>query len=147
MLARFALLYCVVAVGFALYHFQVAYQAQSHRLDDLSQKGILSVTGKLDRIRLAVLSADAAKNGACMEAHPPPPGQTGAWTPEECGPYLPRNAEADATDAIWASTHPGSRGLVGWAAAEDSLRAWALGFVPATVIVALVGWFFGRPEP
>ncbi len=143
-LAALAIAYWLIASAVACYNYLAADQEQAHRLRDLSDKGLLTLAGKLDRTRLAALAADAAKNGACMDAHPPPPGQTGPWNPEECDPYLPREADADAADATWAASHPDSRAIAGWRAAGETLRLWAIGFAPLAVIALLIGWVLAR---
>jgi hypothetical protein len=144
LLATLAVIYWLIAAAVAFIQFQGAYQAQVHRLEDLREKGLLTSVGRLDRNRIAALAADAAKNSACYDAHPPPQGQTGAWTPPECDPYLPSEADADAADAVWAANNPGSGMMAGQKAAVGALRVWALGFLPLAAVAMFVVWIIGR---
>jgi hypothetical protein len=136
--------YWLIAGVVAFIQYQDAYQTQVHRLEDLKEKGLLTSDGRLDHTRMTVLAADAVRNNACYDAHPAPPGQVGPWTPPDCDPYLPRQADADAADAVWAAKNPGAATVAAQAAAGHILGVWALGFLPLSAVTLFVLWIIGR---
>jgi hypothetical protein len=143
-LVGLAAVYWLIAGGVAFVQYKDAYQTQVHRIEDLKEKGLLTSDRRLDRARMATLAAEAVRNNACFEAHPAPPGQVGPWTPADCDPYLPREADADAADAVFAANNPRSSVLAGQLSASRALRVWALGFLPLAAVALLVAWIIGR---
>jgi hypothetical protein len=115
--------------------FQRAYQDQSHRVDSLVQKGLLSYNGKLDPRRLGELRAEAEVNRVCWAAHPKPSDAPEPWFPEECGAYLPADLQTDIDAANFAIGHPGSPDVVGWAAASQPLLRWGLAYLGLGVVI------------
>ena len=132
-----AAIYWLIAVLAAFNAYSQADQMQSHRLDTLSQKGLLNAAGKLDRTEVAKLSAEAHANQLCFDVHPKPAGELDPWLPPECGVYLPADLAADLDAATWAADHPGSNVSAGWAAAGHVLLGWLSIF--ALICVAGIG--------
>jgi hypothetical protein len=119
-----AAIYWVIAAVVAFNAYSHADQMQSHRLETLSQKGLLNAAGKLDRGQVAKYSAEARANQLCWDVHPKPAGAFDPWIPPECGVYLPAELAADLDAATWAADHPGSNAIAGWAAARHVLLGW-----------------------
>ena len=124
--------------------YQAAYQQQAHRLDALTQNGLLTYNGRLDRSRIAPLIAEAEANRVCWAAHPKPAEEPEPWYPPECGIYLPRDEISDVAAATYAAAHPDSASDAGWAAARGPLWNWTVVFMVLCAIGALMAWFINR---
>ena len=140
------MLYWTVAAVVINDAYQDAFQRQAHRIDALTQNGLLTYNGKLNKSRIAPLAAEAEANRVCWDAHPKPDDEPEPWYPSECGVYQPRDQISDVDAATFAALHRDSAAQMAWDAARSPLLTCLLGFIGLGCVAMFATWVVGRTE-